>query len=79
MYNFCREDTRRYEDADARLKAKKSKLALMLGYRELFQTFCGICFEGEFSASHKLKSTDEGDIYRAFHCGRRKPRLENIK
>lgn len=77
--NLTRSDLEEFEKADAELKSARSTLAYVLGDDELFDQSCGVCFTPERHSDHKIRDTTEGPIHKAFHCGRRKPKTENLR
>ena len=68
-----------YAEIEEELELLRRKMAVMVGRPSLFERNCPVCYTPECHESHQVKDTPAGGVYRAFSCGKRKEKPENLR
>ena len=68
-----------YAEIEEEIELLRRKMAVMVGRPTLFERNCPVCYTPECHESHQVKDTPAGGVYRAFSCGRRKEKPENLR
>ena len=64
---------------DDDIRTRQRHLGFTLGFPALIIQFCSVCLLAETDMCHKIRDSDEGPVYRSFHCGRRGFKKDNLR
>ena len=64
---------------DLKIEEDQAKISNLLGFADLITLFCVSCLTSAWHGTHEKEVTSEGRFFRPFGCGRRGPKMENLR
>ena len=64
---------------DDGIRQRQRYLGVTLVFPALIIQFCSVCLLPETDLCHKIRDSEEGPVYRGFHCGKRGVKRDNLR